>query len=537
MNQQTPEIKSSAVTDKGLNDKRPENEDSYLELPEGGVYAVADGVGGAFGGDVASQMAVETLSEAFVNLNEGGDVEERMRAAITQANAAIYQMSRKLPKLSTMATTLVALQINGNVATIGHVGDSRLYRLSPDGMLFQETQDHSVVEEEVRAGRMTRAQAAVHPSRNVISRALGAEANVEIDMKTIMFDPGSVFLICSDGITRHIGDEELRDLMAGIKDPVKLCAEFKKLCYERGAEDNLTAVVVSTADTAPKEDVFELDVEVETVATARKAAASGNEDSPGFMTVVGTDSIDSDADTLEIPDQTEAEVPSLVSEEEAVKARESAIVADEVLPPREAGENKTSAEPVLNPEMNRVDQVIDVPLAEPAEHVEEDELDEPEIEIPLATKDQIEAEVVNADSTIESNALETENEFKSYRVERNPGTGFLARFISALLWTLVGVLIGLIGFYLYSNLFGTRSPGVQNANLAIYEYEQKRREVDRDPAKYLSSYGTASVVTASDHYLVGRAYLLQKNYGAAKTSVRKCQKGARQRKARQPESS
>src|SRR5205085_3927816 len=128
-------------------------------------------------------------------------------------NVSIFQMAQDSPNFSAMATTIVALQVDGHVATIGHVGDSRLYRVSPDGRLHRETQDHSVVEEEVRAGRMTPQQAATHPSRNVISRALGAEPTVEIDMKTIMFEPNTSFLLCSDGITRHIDDFEIRDLL------------------------------------------------------------------------------------------------------------------------------------------------------------------------------------------------------------------------------------------------------------------------------------------------------------------------------------
>src|SRR5216683_7130287 len=111
-----------------------------------------------------------------------------------------------------MATTIVALHLNGNIATIGHVGDSRLYRLTPEGKLQRETDDHSVVEEEVRAGRMTPEQAMHHPSKNVISRALGAEEGVEVDMKAIEVGDGNTFLLCTDGITRHIPDNELREL-------------------------------------------------------------------------------------------------------------------------------------------------------------------------------------------------------------------------------------------------------------------------------------------------------------------------------------
>ena len=174
MTQNSIQMITSAVSDRGLSEKRPQNEDSYLEMPERGIFAVADGVGGAQAGDTASQMAMEILAEAFMNLPEGGDAEDMMHRAITQANSSIYQMSHDLPQLSTMATTIVALHVAGNIATIGHAGDSRLYRLDSHGNLFRETQDHSVVEEEVRAGRMTREQAENHPSKNVISRALGA---------------------------------------------------------------------------------------------------------------------------------------------------------------------------------------------------------------------------------------------------------------------------------------------------------------------------------------------------------------------------
>src|SRR5205814_5766857 len=148
------------------------------------------------------------------------------------------------PRLSSMATTVVALHLDGHTATLGHVGDSRLYRLTPDGKLLRETADHSVVEEEVRAGRMTPEQAANHPSKNVISRALGAEAAVEVDMKTIEVEDGTTFLLCTDGITRHIPDSELRRLLVSGQTPEAICADMKGLCYQRGTEDSLTAVVV-----------------------------------------------------------------------------------------------------------------------------------------------------------------------------------------------------------------------------------------------------------------------------------------------------
>ena len=220
-------LHSSAVTDRGLNEKRPLNEDSFLADAERGIFSVADGVGGAEAGEVASQTAIEVLDEAFRHKLEGADVEDLMELAIQRANASIHQMAQDHAKFSMMATTIVALHIQGHIATIGHVGDSRLYRLTPAGQLIRETADHSVVEEEVRAGRMTPEQAAHHPSKNVISRALGAENDVEVDMKVIEVDEGTEFLLCTDGITRHIPDYELRHLLITHADLPTLCEDLE----------------------------------------------------------------------------------------------------------------------------------------------------------------------------------------------------------------------------------------------------------------------------------------------------------------------
>lgn len=238
-------VKAACLSDRGLNDKRPLNEDSMLCDHERGIFIVADGVGGAEAGEVASQTAVDVLDEAFrYRVKDEDDVEDLMELAIQRANASIHQMASEHPRFSMMATTVVALHLDGLTATFGHVGDSRLYRVAPDGQLLRETEDHSIVEEEVRAGRMTPEQAANHPSKNVISRALGAEASVEVDMKTVEIEEGTSFLLCTDGITRHIPDNELRDLLCSGQPVEAICAEMKRRCYERGAEDNLTVVIV-----------------------------------------------------------------------------------------------------------------------------------------------------------------------------------------------------------------------------------------------------------------------------------------------------
>src|SRR2546423_2878114 len=247
-NAKTLKVESAALTDRGLNERRPLNEDAFLHDRERSIFAVADGVGGAEAGEVASQTAIEVLDEALRHQVDGADVEDLMELAIQRANASIHQMAQEHAKFSMMATTIVTLHLKGNIATIGHVGDSRLYRLTPDGKLHRETEDHSIVEEEVRAGRMTPEQAANHPSKNVISRALGAEQGVEVDMKTIEVEDGTEFLLCTDGITRHVSDNELRQLMVVSKSLDELCDELKQRCYERGAEDNLTVVAVRVGE-------------------------------------------------------------------------------------------------------------------------------------------------------------------------------------------------------------------------------------------------------------------------------------------------
>jgi serine/threonine protein phosphatase PrpC len=323
-------IEAASISDRGLSEKRPLNEDSYLADTERRIFAVADGVGGAQAGEVASKTAVEVLDEAFRHQVDGADIEDLMEIAIQRANTSIFQMAHDHPKLSAMATTVVALHLDGHVATIGHVGDSRLYRLSPDSSLHRETADHSVVEEEVRAGRMTPEQAAHHPSRNVISRALGAESGVEVDMKTIEVEDGTAFLLCSDGITRHIPDSEIRDLLVSTPDIEAVCAEMKRRCYERGAEDNLTAVIVRVGSFVPTETFADADDE-RTILSSSPQLATTN---PGMNAAAAATT---DAPAQVVPLNTPA----------ATQATNSPT-ASTALPPPPVGENNAHAtNPVL----------------------------------------------------------------------------------------------------------------------------------------------------------------------------------------------
>ena len=455
------QIDSAAVSDRGLSEKRPQNEDSFLEITERGIFAVADGVGGAQAGEVASSMAMEILGEAFVNTRANSDAEEVMKVAIQHANTSIYQMSHDLPQLSTMATTIVALQISGNIATIGHVGDSRLYRLDGNGNLYRETQDHSVVEEEVRAGRMTPAQAANHPSRNVISRALGAEQTVEIDMKTIMFEPQTSFLICSDGITRHIDDFEIRQLLLLGETPSEICAEMKKLCYERGAEDNLTAVIVRVSqavapDFAEKPVPIAAETEEATVAAARP---------------------------MEIP----APIPFEVDEAEIP-------TQNLVMPPTD--ESK-------------------IPTAEYPTDAEEEYFPATEEVAPA-----IAAEIPPQPAIVTAQTIEPEKDVFSYGEPEKSGGGFFGKLLGALLLLLIGAALGAGAYYFY--LEQNKQPEVpqlvpQSPNIPFTAFEELRRSVDNEPTKFIEKNANLTQ-NAEGAYLLGRAYLLTNDFAKAKTA-------------------
>ncbi len=259
----TPKFTIGSVTDRGLNPRRTANEDRLLVLAESGLFLVADGVGGHRGGQVASQTAIDVFTEAF-QTRPAEETLTVVKNTIRAANQSIYQASHELAELEGMACTVALVAIEGKRAVIAHVGDSRVYRF--DGRkLFCETEDHSEVNDAVRAGTLTVAQAAHHPHRNIINRALGADAEVEADFKILTLEPRTSFLLCSDGITRHIPDDELEKLMGSGSHPNVICARLKELCFARGAEDNLTAVIVdcgerayveeSTRPTAPRKPV------------------------------------------------------------------------------------------------------------------------------------------------------------------------------------------------------------------------------------------------------------------------------------------
>lgn len=237
------DLKVGYVCDRGLSPKRPVNQDRVLAIPKRGLFAVFDGVGGQRAGEVASQTAAETIEEAFTNNSADGASVELIRRAINFANRDVFELAESDPAYKTMATTVALIHVAGNRVTVAHVGDSRVYRLE-DGRFYRETVDHTDLNDDIRAGRTAREQAAELASRNVINRALGVESGVEVEIKSIHARDGARFLLCSDGIYRHMSDEEIARVLAEHKDPQRAADELKRIVHQRGADDNLTAVVV-----------------------------------------------------------------------------------------------------------------------------------------------------------------------------------------------------------------------------------------------------------------------------------------------------
>ena len=231
------------VTDRGLNPRRTRNEDNLLVMPERGLYLVADGVGGRRGGEMASRMVVDVFRRVFNQPQFIDDHRAVLLSTIDLCNQKIYEASQSNPDLEGMATTIAAVVVDGPRAMVVHVGDSRVYRVDGQGLIML-TEDHSEVNEALRAGRITAELAATHPKRNVINRALGADSEVEPDLISIELDEQTSLLLCTDGVTRHLDDDRLADLLQSGHHPQTLCQLIRERCYDEGAEDNLTAIVI-----------------------------------------------------------------------------------------------------------------------------------------------------------------------------------------------------------------------------------------------------------------------------------------------------
>ncbi len=226
------------ATDQGQ--VRETNEDGYVVDRRLQLYAIADGMGGHRAGEVASATALEALRAAVASGTGLGD-------AITSANEAVHSKATADADLTGMGTTLTAIVPDGNGVLVGHVGDSRAYLLR-DGELRQLTTDHSLIEELVREGRLTEEQASVHPQRSAITRAIGVEEDVEVDVYPVPLLPGDRLLLCSDGLTTMLRAQAISALLRRERDPTRAANLLVDAANAAGGEDNITTIVIDIED-------------------------------------------------------------------------------------------------------------------------------------------------------------------------------------------------------------------------------------------------------------------------------------------------
>ena len=238
--------------------QRQHNEDSYLVADEPGLFLVADGMGGHAAGEIASRIAVDSISEFILHTKEDDGTwphaydehykrsTNRLMAAVRLANTRVLEAMRKDARLRGMGTTVVAALADEDVMSFAHVGDSRAY-LIRGGQLSRITNDHSWVFEQVQAGMLTEAEAEKHPLRNVITRALGGALSVTPDASEVEARSGDVYLLCSDGLTGMVPENEIRDIVEkNANDLEKACQVLIDTANERGGLDNVTAILVKT---------------------------------------------------------------------------------------------------------------------------------------------------------------------------------------------------------------------------------------------------------------------------------------------------
>ena len=246
-------FRSSARTDVGM--KRDHNEDSFLVNEDIGLYVVCDGMGGHAGGETASRLAVQTIEKELISAKLRIDdpfsakaslpespLAGALREAVEGACAAVFRSSRAHPELAGMGTTCISLLVQGDHAIVGHVGDSRAY-LVRDGQVWQLSEDHSLVNEQVRAGLLTEEEAKHSRLKNIITRSVGFEEDVLVDVVGVETRSGDKFLLCSDGLSNLIDTDEIRDALVRT-DLTQVPDLLIQLANSRGGDDNITVVAV-----------------------------------------------------------------------------------------------------------------------------------------------------------------------------------------------------------------------------------------------------------------------------------------------------
>jgi serine/threonine protein phosphatase PrpC len=231
------------ITDTGL--IRSNNEDYFgaYEGPFGDLIIVSDGVGGNEGGEIASQLAVQTVKQKFEDLNNDYNEKEKLTLALQKAHDAIKEKARTEPDLEGMGATAVVLLIINNEAFYAHIGDSRIY-LIRDKQIHQLTKDHSLVQQMVDSNILTPEETKEHPMRNVILKALGTKDGDRPDVSSALeLFKGDIFVLCSDGLTEHVEKSEI--LLISLNNPTQAaCQKLVQLAKERGGKDNITIQIV-----------------------------------------------------------------------------------------------------------------------------------------------------------------------------------------------------------------------------------------------------------------------------------------------------
>jgi PPM family protein phosphatase len=269
---------TTCKTDTGR--QRRDNEDNaYARAP---VFVVADGMGGAQAGEVASRIAIEAFERG---LPDAGSPEERLRTLVREANHQIYERSRADRQRAGMGTTLTAAYVDDAHVAIAHVGDSRAY-LFRDGTLQRLTQDHSLVDELVRRGKLTEEQAAEHPQRSIITRALGPEPDVEVDTWTYPARAGDVVLLCSDGLTSMISEERVREVLAAHDNLDAAADALIHEANEAGGRDNITVVLFRLEEIADGDGGSDQETMVAVADVSHSPVADGDTD-PGGHSAAG----------------------------------------------------------------------------------------------------------------------------------------------------------------------------------------------------------------------------------------------------------
>ncbi len=263
--------------------RRVHNEDSYVCDPP--LFAIADGIGGAQAGEIASRLAAAALAER----RPGSQGEEVLVSLVAEANQRIYERSLGDPLVAGMGTTVTALLVDEAAETIavGHVGDSRAYVFHA-GELRQLTDDHSLVGELVRSGRLTPEDAEQHPHRSVITRAVGTEASVEVDVETIRPKPGDLYIICSDGLTDMVQDTEIARAVADVRgEPDAVTEELVAAANRAGGIDNITIIVFEIEEgDAPPPAAAPDETTAELVASATSEPSAAVETDSELVTAV-----------------------------------------------------------------------------------------------------------------------------------------------------------------------------------------------------------------------------------------------------------